>query len=122
MSAGVSTGSLEADDWADYLPNLDKLNLCGKKIALFALDDQVGYSYNFVSAMRILYDKLIALGAEIIVSDVENDGFEYDYSESVIDGRFIGLVLDEVNEPERSPERIKSWAGKLRACLTAALV
>jgi flavodoxin I len=84
-----------SDDWADFLPQLDRIDLSGKKVALFAVGDQIGYSYNFVSAMKILYDKVLERGAEVIATDVSTEGFEYDHSESVIDGKFIGLVLDE---------------------------
>lgn len=107
------------DDWVDYLPQLDKIDLSGKKVALFALGDQVGYSYNFVSSMKILYDKAIERGAELIVTDISTDGFEYDHSEAVVDGKFIGLVLDEVNEPDLTPKRIETWAHKLRVALGA---
>jgi flavodoxin I len=110
------------DDWADFLPQLDHVDLAGKKVALFGVGDQVGYSYNFVSAMKILYDKVLERGAEVIVTDVSTEGFEYDHSESVVDGKFIGLVLDEVNEPHLSPPRIDQWANKVRAALGAIAV
>lgn len=105
------------DDWADFLPQLDKANLTGKKVALFGLGDQVSYSYNFVSSMRILYDKLQERGAVIVAKDMPVETFEYDHSEAVIDGKFIGLVLDEVNEPELTLPRIKNWEAQLRAAL-----
>jgi flavodoxin I len=111
-----------SDDWADFLPQLDRIDLSGKKVALFAVGDQIGYSYNFVSAMKILYDKVLERGAEVIATDVSTEGFEYDHSESVIDGKFIGLVLDEVNESDLSPQRITQWANKVRAALGAVAV
>jgi flavodoxin I len=110
------------DDWADFLPQLDRIDLSGKKVALFAVGDQIGYSYNFVSAMKILYDKVLERGAEVIATDVSTDGFEYDHSESVIEGKFIGLVVDEVNEPELSKQRIEQWADKVRSAVGAVAV
>jgi flavodoxin I len=108
-----------SDDWADFLPQLDKVNFAGKKVALFGLGDQIGYSYNFVSAMKILYDKLVSRGAEIIATDISIEGFEFDHSDAVINGKFIGLVVDEVNEPELSKDRIKQWESQIRAALGA---
>lgn len=105
------------DDWADFLPQMDKINLSGKKVALFGLGDQVSYSYNFVSSMKILYDKVIERGAEVIASNVPTTGFEFDHSEAIVDGHFVGLVLDEVNEPDLSKDRIKAWATQVRAAL-----
>jgi flavodoxin I len=110
------------DDWADYLPKLDSINFTGKKVALFALGDQHGYSYNFVSAMKILYDKVIERGGEIIAAEVSRAGFEYDHSEAVVNDYFVGLVVDEVNEPDLTEKRIESWAKQVRLALTAALV
>ncbi len=105
------------DDWADYLPKLDTISLAGKKVALFALGDQVGYTYNFVTAMKLLYDKVVERGGEVIATDITTEGFDFEHSEAVIDGHFIGLVVDEVNEPDLTPARIQVWAQKVRAAL-----
>lgn len=105
------------DDWNDFLPQLDWINFAGKKVALFGLGDQIGYSYNFVSAMKILYDKLVSRGAEIIATQIPTEGFDFEHSEAILNGKFIGLVVDEVNEPELSKERIKQWEGQIRAAL-----
>lgn len=110
------------DDFADYLPKFDSIDLTGKKVALFALGDQYGYSYNFVSAMKIVYDKVIERGGEIVAADVSTEGFEYDHSEAVIDGYFCGLVVDEVNQPDLTDARIASWAEKVRLAVRGALV
>lgn len=107
-----------SDDWADFLPQLDTISLKGKKVALFCLGDQFSYSYNFVSSMKILYDKVIERGGEIIAADMSTDGFEYDHTESLVDGKFIGLVLDEVNQSELSESRIKAWEAQIRAALS----
>lgn len=105
------------DDWADYLPKMDTISLAGKKVALFALGDQVGYTYNFVTAMKLLYDKVVERGGEVIVTDITTEGFDFEHSEAVVDGKFIGLVVDEVNEPDLTPARIQTWAQKVRAAL-----
>ncbi|HMX44891.1 MAG: flavodoxin [Candidatus Obscuribacter sp.] len=102
------------DDWQNSLPILDTLDLTGKSAALFGLGDQVGYCYNFVSAMKLLYDKVRERGARIIASDISADGFEFEHSESLIEGKFTGLVLDEVNQPHKTDERIRKWTRKVR--------
>jgi len=102
------------DDWQDSLLILDTLDLTGKTVALFGLGDQVGYCYNFVSAMKLLYDKVRERGARIIACDISADEFDFEHSESLIEGKFIGLVLDEVNQPHKTDERIRKWTRKVR--------
>lgn len=103
------------DDWADFYPQLDSIDFTGKTVALFGLGDQYGYGYNFVSAMKLLYDKVKERGASVIGDQVPQDGFDYDHTESVVDGNFIGLVIDEVNQPELTNERIESWANLVKS-------
>lgn len=110
------------DDWADYLPNLDSIDFTGKKVALFALGDQHGYSYNFVSAMKILYDKVIERGGQVVAADVSTEDFQFDHSESIVEGKFVGLVVDEVNEPHLTEDRIAAWAKQVRHAVSGALV
>lgn len=110
------------DDWADFFPQLDSIDFTGKTVALFSLGDQHGYGYNFVSAMRLLYDKVKERGAVVIGDNFPIDGFQYDHTESVVDGCFVGLAVDEVNEPELTDDRIALWASSVRAGLTAGVV
>lgn len=107
------------DDWVDFFPQLDGIDFTGKVVALFALGDQVGYGYNFVSSMKILYDKVKERGANVIADKVPLDYFEYDHSESVIDDHLIGLAVDEVNQPELTDDRIEQWVSVVRSQLAA---
>lgn len=102
------------DDWADFYPQLDSIDFNGKTVALFGLGDQYGYGYNFVSAMKLLYDKVLERGGAIVGNTVPQEGFEFDHSESIVEDQFIGLVLDEVNQPELSDDRIEIWAEMVR--------
>jgi flavodoxin I len=118
---GATYGDGElTDDWKQFWPQMDSISFAGKKVALFALGDQVGYSYTFVSAMRKLYDKVRASGAQVIADDIPTAGFEFNHSESVVDGCFVGLVIDEDNQPELTQCRIEAWANKVRQQLLVA--
>ncbi len=66
--AGTSTwGSGEIqDDWAPLLDKIGKLDLKGKKVALFGTGDQSGYPDTFVDGMGDLYDAFSTAGASII--------------------------------------------------------
>lgn len=115
---GTSTwydGELQ-DDWDSYLKELKKSDLSGKKIALFGLGDQEGYGSDFVSGMRILYDAIIMQGGTVIGA-WEDSGYSYEDSAAVIDGKFIGLALDEDNQSELSDERITRWCAQIKETL-----
>lgn len=107
------------DDWADFYPLMDHIDFTGKVVALFSLGDQHGYGYNFVSAMKLLYDKVLERGGKIIGDKVSIEDFEYEHSEAVVDDHFVGLAVDEVNQPELTDDRIASWAQSVREQMAA---
>merc|ERR1712216_660023 len=73
------------DDWLyDNLPNID---MSGKKVAIFGLGDQVGYSDNYVDAMGELKDLFENAGAEV-VGFTSTDGYEHTESKAIYDGKF----------------------------------
>ncbi|VEP13860.1 Flavodoxin 1 [Hyella patelloides LEGE 07179] len=114
---GSSTwGSGEVqNDWRDPLVELEdeKPDFTGKKIAFFGAGDCNCHGGNFVSALGILYDYFKEAGATI-VGDVPTDGYTFKSSFAVRDGKFVGLPIDEVNESEKTEERIESWIENLR--------
>lgn len=107
---GISTwedGQLQ-EDWEEFFPNLDQVELRGKKVALFGLGDAAGFSGEFVSALGLLNAKIKERGATV-VGAWPAAGYSFDHSNALEGDQFVGLVLDEDNQPEKTPERIKSW-------------
>ena len=107
---GTSTwgaGELQ-DDWYDGLKVLQGADLSGKTIAIFGCGDCSSYSDTFVGGMGELYNGIKDSGAQFIGS-IETSGYTYDDSEAVIDGKFIGLPLDEINEDDKTDARIDAW-------------
>ena len=45
---------------------------------------------------------------------MSTDGYTFDDSESVVDGKFVGLALDEVNEDNKTDERIDAWVAEIQ--------
>lgn len=112
---GTSTwgaGELQ-DDWYDGLDNLKKANLAGKVIAIFGCGDSESYSDTFCGAMGEIYDGLESSGAKI-VGAVDTDGYTFDDSAAVKDGKFVGLALDDVNEDDKTDERIDAWVADIK--------
>lgn len=115
---GTSTwydGDLQ-DDWDSFMSHLKSTDLSGKIVALFGLGDQEGYGSDFVSGMRLIYDTVIEKGAKVIGA-WEDKGYSYDSSASVIEGKFVGLALDEDNQSELTDNRIATWCEQLNASL-----
>lgn len=98
------------DDWATYFPEIDNLDLSGKKLALFGLGDQFGYSSSFVDAIGILGKKAEEKGAEI-VGYYPRGEFQFEGSAGLMpDGKtLMGLPIDEDNEPEKTEARLVEW-------------
>lgn len=103
------------DDWTMFWPNMDKIDFTGKKVALFSLGDQRAYGDHFCSAMRELYDKVIERGGTIAGEGGSVTDYDFDHSDSVKDGKFIGLAVDDMNECDLTDERIAAWAETVRA-------
>lgn len=108
---GTSTwGSGEMqDDWYDGVKVLKEAGLSGKKVAVFGCGDSASYSDTFCGGMKELYDAAEAAGATMVGNEVSTDGYTYDDSDSVVDGHFVGLALDDVNEDDKTEERINAW-------------
>lgn len=112
---GTSTwgaGELQ-DDWYDGLKLLQGANLSGKTIAIFGCGDCESYGDTFVSAMGELYNGLKGSGAAFI-GHVPTAGYNFSDSEAVVDGEFVGLALDDVNEEDKTDERIDAWIESIK--------
>lgn len=107
---GTSTwgiGGLQ-HDWDRFIGEVRRTDLSGRRVAIFALGDQKAWSTSFVDAMGIVYDVVVAAGAEV-VGAWPTDGYEFDASRAVRDGRFVGLALDKMNQKPLHRERIGRW-------------
>ncbi len=112
---GVSTwniGQLQ-DDWAFRFNDLDDVDLTGKMVALYGMGDQYGYPDSFVDAIEILAMKVLDCGADIAGMVVVDDSYEFEYSRAVIDGVFMGLALDDLNQGELTQERTEAWVAQV---------
>jgi flavodoxin I len=100
-------------DWAKFLPEISKTRYEGKTVAIFGLGDHITYSSTFVNHIGLLGRTLMENGATL-VGQVPVEGYEFDESEAVIDGMFIGLPVDEDFEPELTDERVQNWVELIR--------
>lgn len=113
---GISTwhGGEMQKDWKKIWDDFKSIDFEGKTVAIFGLGDQKNYPNEFADAMRYVYDDLIESKATV-VGFTSTNGYEFNESKAVVNDKFIGLVIDEVNQPHLTDERIKKWADDIRA-------
>lgn len=100
-------------DWAKFLPEINKIRYEGKTLAIYGLGDHITYASTFVDHIGLLGKELIDNGATL-VGQVPADGYEFDESEALVDGKFMGLPVDEDFEPELTDERVRNWVEQLK--------
>ncbi|HAC73652.1 MAG TPA: flavodoxin, partial [Porphyromonadaceae bacterium] len=49
-----------------------------------------------------------------VVGFVDDEGYTYDDSTAVVDGRWVGLPIDEDNEYDQTDARLKAWVEELK--------
>jgi len=99
--------------WDEFMPAIEDMKLKGKKVALFGLGDQLGYPENFVDAIGLLATALEDRGAKVI-GLTSPEGYTFERSVALRDGKFLGLALDIENQAALTDERIKTWVEQLK--------
>lgn len=112
-SSTQGVGDLQ-DDWESFVNDVEKTDLSNKKVAIFGLGDSASFSDSYCGAMSHIAKAAIAAKATLIGNKVDTADYTFDNSDSVVDGYFTGLALDEDNEPEKTDERIDRWLAGLK--------
>lgn len=105
-------------DWEVIFPEYDNLDLTGIPVGLFGLGDQVAYPDTFADALAFLADKVQERGARLVGRwdpAADPEGYSFSGSWALVEGRFVGLVLDEINQPGATPERLRRWLAQIAA-------
>lgn len=104
---GRSAGCLEPN-WEEFLAQFESADFSGKRVALFGLGAQERYSDRFASSLLRLYEVFKGFGADIIGS-WPTDCYAFDHSAAIVDGRFVGLVIDARTQGMLTEKRIDTW-------------
>lgn len=118
---GISTweyGGLQ-DDWQAFWEQLDKVDMEGKIVAVFGQGDQVGYDEWFQDGIGILHDKVVERGA-VAIGYCPNKNYNFVASLALNENKteFLGLALDDDNQPELTEERVDNWCVELNVMFT----
>ena len=92
---------------------MDDVDFSGKKVSFIGTGDADGYPDTFVDAIGIIHDRIKDKGAKFIGA-VETEDYTFDDSRALFDGKFIGLPIDEDNEPDKTDERLQKWVDAIK--------
>jgi flavodoxin I len=112
---GVAVGCT-VPSWAEFLPLLEGADFSGKRVAVFGTGNQDRYPERFAGSTIHLYRFFQDAGAEI-VGQWSTDGYQFEHSEAVVDGRFVGLILDERTQYMHTEARIAAWLKEVQPLL-----
>lgn len=102
-------------DWDEFLPKLSDMNFEGKTLALFGTGDQDSYPDTFLDGMGMLYESFQYRGAKF-VGFWPTIGYEFTSPYALLDhDHFVGLAIDEDNQSDLTPKRIKEWCKMIRS-------
>lgn len=114
MVMGTSTwegGSMQPD-WYDFAAGVAAMDLEGKRIAFFGTGDE-SMADTFCDGVGELAHSLRDTQATPI-GRFDTQGLHFHHSKAVgDDGLAVGLLLDDVNHPELTAERIGRWCTSL---------
>lgn len=113
LICGTSTwgsGDLQ-DDWDGF--DFSGLSLSGKVVAVFGMGDSESYSDTYCGGMGKLAQNLKDAGATL-VGKVSTDGYTFESSDAVVDGKFVGLALDNDNQEDQTEARIDAWIAQIK--------
>lgn len=115
---GTSTWSIGElqEDWEAFMPKLQEMDFNGKTVALFGTGDQIGYPDTFLDGMGMLYETFQYRGARF-VGFWPTIGYDFTSPLPLLEHdreHFVGLAIDEDNQPELTDERIRKWCEQIR--------
>ncbi len=64
--------------------------------------------------MGILYHACVDKGAVVVGGNWPTEGYDFEASNAVIEGGFVGLAIDEDNQDDLTDERVSAWVEALK--------
>jgi flavodoxin I len=114
LIVGTSTyydGKLQ-DDWEAF--DKETLELKGKTVALFGVGNQKRHSTTFNDGIGILYELFATKGAKIVGDKNSTDRYTFETSKAVVDGKFIGLIIDKEVDGDLIEDNVAKWINLIK--------
>jgi flavodoxin I len=102
------------EDWENFIDEIENVDFAGKKVTYVGLGDADGYPDTFIDALGIIHDRIKDKGASF-VGAWPIEGYEFEASKAVVDGKFLGLAIDEDNQKDKTAGRISTWVAQLKS-------
>ncbi|MCK5846477.1 MAG: flavodoxin domain-containing protein [Bacteroidales bacterium] len=111
-TVGADSWEHYTDDniWYQFLHKMedDKVDLNGKKLAIYGLGDQMRYPYNFVDGMERVFTHLNNHNITQI-AQWPNEGLTFKESEALHNNMFRGLAIDLDNDEDEADANVAKW-------------
>ena len=101
------------EDWESFIDEVENVDYTGKKVTFVGVGDADGYPDTFLDAIGIIHDRIKDKGATFIGA-WPTEGYNFSASRGVIDGKFIGLAIDEENQKNLTAGRVEKWVAQLK--------
>lgn len=101
------------EDWDAFIDELENVDYTGKKVTYIGVGDADGYPDTFLDAIGIIHDRIKDKGATF-VGAWSTEGYNFNASKGVIDGKFLGLGIDEDNQKDLTAGRVEKWVAQLK--------
>lgn len=102
------------EDWESFIDEIEKADYSGKKVAYVGVGDADGYPDTFLDAIGIIHDRIKDKGAKF-VGAWPTDGYSFEASKAVVNGKFLCLAIDEDNQKDLTAGRIEKWVAQLKS-------
>ncbi len=116
---GRDVGCIESN-WSEFMAQMPAADFSGKRIAMFGLGAQERYAERFASSLMALYQVFKCSGAEMI-GEWSTEGYEFQHSASVVDGYFVGLIIDQRTQGMFTEVRLAQWTTQIKPLLLEKL-
>ena len=101
------------EDWDSFIDEIENVDYAGKKVTYLGLGDADGYPDTFLDAMGIIHDRIKDKGATF-VGAWSTEGYNFNASKGVLNGKFLGLGIDEDNQKDLTAGRVEMWVAQLK--------
>lgn len=106
------------DDWDAVIDDVKGFNFAGKNLGFVGLGDQEGYPDNFLDALGTIWNAAKGSGPKLFGA-WSAEGYTFDSSTAIVDGKFLGLAIDIENQDELTDDRISQWVKQIKGELGA---
>jgi len=101
------------EDWDSFIDEIESVDYTNKKVTYIGVGDADGYPDTFLDAIGIIHDRIKDKGATF-VGAWPTEGYNFNASKGAVNGKFLGLGIDEDNQKDLTAGRVEKWVAQLK--------